>query len=72
MWATPALGAPGDYTMLWQAVSSDGHAIDGEIAFSWAPESDVDAERGIVDAAGLRSGHVADPCRDGERDPRAE
>ena len=46
MWTTPALGAPGDYTMLWQAVSSDGHAIDGEIAFSWAPESDVDADAG--------------------------
>ena len=48
MWATPALGAPGDYTMLWQAVSGDGHAIAGEIAFTWAPEFDVDADVGAA------------------------
>jgi methionine-rich copper-binding protein CopC len=46
MWTTPALGAPGDYTMLWQAVSADGHSIDGEIAFTWAPEAGVDADSG--------------------------
>jgi copper resistance protein C len=46
MWATPALGAPGEYTMLWQAVSADGHSIAGEIPFTWSPEADVDADAG--------------------------
>ncbi len=48
MSATAAIGAPGDYTMLWQAVSSDGHSIDGEIPFTWAPDAgaDPDADAG--------------------------
>ncbi|HEX7834445.1 MAG TPA: copper resistance protein CopC, partial [Pseudolysinimonas sp.] len=36
-----ALGAPGDYTMLWQAVSEDGHSVSGSIPFSWAPTDAV-------------------------------
>ncbi|MEO5922183.1 MAG: copper resistance CopC family protein [Pseudolysinimonas sp.] len=42
MSADAALGEPGAYTMLWQAVSADGHSVDGAIPFSWAPEGDVD------------------------------
>lgn len=39
MSASPALGESGDYTMLWQVVSADGHPVSGEIPFSWeAPE----------------------------------
>ena len=37
-----ALGEPGAYTMLWQAVSADGHSVDGEIPFTWAPTDDVE------------------------------
>ena len=32
-----ALGPAGDYTMLWQLISADGHTVSGEIDFSWAP-----------------------------------
>jgi methionine-rich copper-binding protein CopC len=32
-----ALGPAGDYTMLWQLISTDGHTVSGEIDFSWAP-----------------------------------
>jgi methionine-rich copper-binding protein CopC len=46
MSAAAAAGAPGEYTMLWQAVSADGHSIDGEIPFTWAPDADVDADAG--------------------------
>jgi methionine-rich copper-binding protein CopC len=46
MSAIGAAGTPGEYTMLWQAVSSDGHTIDGEIPFTWAPDADVDADAG--------------------------
>lgn len=42
MSADAALGAPGAYTMLWQAVSEDGHSIDGTIPFTWAPADDVE------------------------------
>jgi methionine-rich copper-binding protein CopC len=33
----PLLGAAGDYTVLWQVVSADGHTVSGEIPFTWAP-----------------------------------
>ena len=56
MSAIPALGAPGEYTMLWQAVSADGHSIDGEIPFTWAPGRRRRRRRGLGDAAGVRSG----------------
>ncbi len=39
--AAMPLGAPGAYTMLWQAVSADGHTISGEIPFSWLPSGSV-------------------------------
>ncbi|OZD43762.1 hypothetical protein CH252_24815 [Rhodococcus sp. 06-1477-1B] len=34
-----ALGAPGDYTVEWRAVSSDGHPVSGEIPFTYTGES---------------------------------
>jgi copper resistance protein C len=39
MSAEPAIGDSGEYTMLWQVVSADGHPVSGEIPFTWeAPE----------------------------------
>ena len=36
--STPAaLGEAGDYELVWQFVSSDGHPTSGTIGFSWAP-----------------------------------
>jgi|GEM_PF-878386 len=35
-----ALGEPGDYRMLWQLVSADGHTVSGEINFMWQPDAD--------------------------------
>lgn len=32
-----ALGAGGRYTVLWQAVSTDGHTVSGDYFFDWAP-----------------------------------
>jgi copper resistance protein C len=32
-----ALGGAGDYTLLWQLISADGHTVSGQIEFSWAP-----------------------------------
>ena len=33
------LGPAGDYTMLWQLISDDGHTVSGEVNFSWAPDA---------------------------------
>ncbi|MBH0009054.1 copper resistance protein CopC [Salinibacterium sp. SWN1162] len=35
-----ALGEPGEYRMLWQLVSADGHTISDEIDFTWQPDAD--------------------------------
>ncbi|NRD27160.1 copper resistance protein CopC [Frigoribacterium sp. VKM Ac-2836] len=32
-----ALGAPGDYTMTYQAVSADGHTVSDAVPFTYAP-----------------------------------
>lgn len=31
------LGAPGEYTVAWQVVSTDGHPVSGEYSFTWQP-----------------------------------
>jgi methionine-rich copper-binding protein CopC len=43
-----ALGAAGDYTMLWQLISTDGHTVSGEVNFSWAPAAGVEASDGAA------------------------
>jgi methionine-rich copper-binding protein CopC len=34
---TAALGPAGRYVVTWQAVSADGHTVDGTIPFTWRP-----------------------------------
>jgi methionine-rich copper-binding protein CopC len=41
-----ALGAPGNYTLLWQVVSADGHIASGEFGFTWAPAGGAIASPG--------------------------
>lgn len=36
-----AIGKPGEYTMLWQLISTDGHTISDEIPFTWRPASET-------------------------------
>ncbi|WP_353807504.1 copper resistance CopC family protein [Agromyces sp. SYSU T00194] len=40
------LGDPGEYTVTWQAVSTDGHPISGEFGFTWAPGDGVELGTG--------------------------
>lgn len=42
------LGEPGGYTMTWQAVSADGHAIDGIVTFAWQPGPDAEITAGTT------------------------
>ena len=48
--STPAaIGAAGAYVLEWQVVSADGHAVGGEIAFTWtgAPTAEGAAEPAV-------------------------
>ena len=46
MSADAVLGKPGEYTFVWQVVSSDGHATSDEFTFTWAPSGDYTAVTG--------------------------
>ncbi|MEP6481831.1 MAG: copper resistance CopC family protein [Rhodoglobus sp.] len=39
MTTAATLGSPGDYSVIWQLVSTDGHTVSGEYPFTWAPAS---------------------------------
>ena len=41
------LGVAGEYTVIWQTVSTDGHAISDEFTFDWQPS----AGQGFADGA---------------------
>ncbi|MBX3100183.1 MAG: copper resistance protein CopC [Salinibacterium sp.] len=41
-----ALGPAGDYTMVWQLISEDGHTVSGEVNFSWAPDATFQPSEG--------------------------
>ena len=43
-----ALGQPGEYTVIWQVVSADGHPIDGEFAFTWQPAEGQELAAGVA------------------------
>lgn len=42
----PQLGAAGDYVLVWQFVSADGHPVSGEIPFEWAPSASGEIAEG--------------------------
>jgi len=65
-----ALGEAGDYTMLWQLVSADGHTVSAEINFSWAPADGVVPSEGTATPATCGNGTAA-PLASGPQEPRA-
>ena len=44
------LGAAGQYTVIWQTVSTDGHAISDEFTFDWQPSADQALAEGVATA----------------------
>lgn len=44
------LGAAGDYTLTYQLVSADGHAVDGTVEFAFEPSTDTESATGIATA----------------------
>lgn len=43
------LGEAGDYSVVWQVVSADGHPVSGEFAFSWEPADQSQISSGWVE-----------------------
>ncbi len=58
-----ALGAPGEYSVEWRAVSSDGHPVSGVIPFTSTGASTSDGTEGSVceSAAGAAEASTASP-----------
>jgi len=46
MSAAATLGEPGEYTLVYQLVSADGHTVSDALTFEWAPVGDVEASKG--------------------------
>jgi hypothetical protein len=59
-----ALGAAGEYTVLWQAVSADGHTVSDQFRFEWAPTPDAEPSTGsttVPDCNGTTGGLAPGP-----------
>jgi methionine-rich copper-binding protein CopC len=56
-----SLGEAGEYTLVWQVVSADGHPVSGEFPFTWAP----------ANAADVAEGSASPPACGGEADAPA-
>lgn len=56
MFTTARLGAPGAYTIIFQIVSADGHAVSGTIPFTWAPSSSTIVTKGVSSPPGCNGG----------------
>jgi len=56
MFTTARLGSPGKYTIIFQIVSADGHAVSGTIPFTWAPTGQETVTRGVTSPPGCDGG----------------
>ena len=67
---TPAaLGAAGEYTMVYQLVSADGHTLGGEIPFRWEPPAGFEPEEGSAAAPACGNGPAPNPGPGVSEDP---
>lgn len=49
MSTTAAVGEAGDYSMVYQFISADGHTLSGELAFTWQPTEPVEPHVGLTE-----------------------
>jgi copper resistance protein C len=66
-----ALGPAGDYTMLWQLISTDGHTVSGQIDFSWAPADGAELSEGTATPGTCGNGDGA-PVASGPEEARGD
>jgi methionine-rich copper-binding protein CopC len=50
------LGQPGEYTVVWQTVSTDGHSISDTFTFTWQPDADQVLAEGSANPAACADG----------------
>lgn len=55
------LGTPGEYTVTWQVVSTDGHPISGSWKFQWQPAEGVELAEGSTEPGGCGDAVVSTP-----------
>jgi len=60
------LGAAGQYTVIWQTVSTDGHAISDEFTFDWQPSADQALAEGAATAPACSTETDAGPPPSGD------
>ncbi len=64
------LGQPGEYTVTWQVVSTDGHPVSGDFAFTWQPAAGQETAEGspvkpvCADTAGAATDAAATDAAD--------
>ena len=56
------LGAAGEYTVVWQTVSTDGHSISDTFTFTWQPDATQVLAEGSAAAPECATGGSADPA----------
>ena len=56
MFTAARLGAPGEYTIIYQLVSADGHSVSGTIPFTWAPSGTAVVSQGVASPPGCNGG----------------
>lgn len=61
------LGQAGEYTVVWQVVSADGHPISGEYTFTWQPAEGQELAAGL--AAAPVCGESQEPVESGTPSP---
>ena len=49
--ASAPLGERGEYSMLWQLVSADGHTVSGQVDFTWDPVDGAEPAAGAASPA---------------------
>jgi methionine-rich copper-binding protein CopC len=54
------LGQPGEYTVVWQTVSTDGHSISDRFTFTWQPDQSQVLDEGAATAPTCGTGGAAD------------
>lgn len=70
MTASPVIGEPGDYTLVYSFISADGHPLTGEIPFEWAPAGVHEPAVGAAEAP-FCGVPASDPAEAGGESPDA-
>ena len=56
--ASAVIGEPGEYTVIWQVISNDGHPTSDEFTFTWAPADDFEPSAGSAEAGDCNGQYV--------------